>query len=123
VSGDGRRALRVAELVRARFAEAARRKLDDPKLAGLTISDVRISDDLSVVDIRVRFAGVDAEPERRRLLAKLKRVLPVLRRSILESIELRRAPELRVHHDDGADAAERVQKLLAEIDAERRGDK
>lgn len=122
MSGDGRRALRVAEVIRARFAEAARRKLDDPKMAGLVVTDLQISDDLSIVDIRVRFMGVESEVERRRLLRKLQRVLPVLRRSVLDRLELRRAPELRLHHDDGAEAAQRVDQLLREIDSERRGD-
>lgn len=122
MSGDGRRALRVAEVIRARFAEAARRKLDDPKMAGLVVTDLQISDDLSIVDIRVRFMGVESEVERRRLLRKLQRVLPVLRRSVLDRLELRRAPELRLHHDDGAEAAQRVDQLLREIESERRGD-
>lgn len=122
MTGDGRRALRVAELVRARFAEAARRKLDDPKLGGLVVSDVRISPDLSVVDLVVRFAGVDAEPERQKLLSKLRRALPALRRIVLDRLELRRAPELRVHLDQGQEAATRVDELLREIEAERRGD-
>lgn len=118
---EGRRALRVAELVRARFAEAARRKLDDPKLASLVVLDVRISPDLSVVDLVVRFAGVDAEAERQRLLGKLKRALPALRRMVLDRLDLRRAPELRLHLDHGTEASDRVEQLLREIEAERRG--
>lgn len=120
MSESGRRALRVGELVRARFAEAVQRELHDPKLAGLVVSDVRVTDDLSLVHIRVRFMGVEAPEERRVLMRRLKRVLPRLRRSMLDKLELRRVPELRLHHDDGGDAAERVDQLLREIEEERK---
>jgi len=113
--GDGRRALRVAELIRARFAEAARRRLDDPRLAGLVVSRVHVSDDLSVVDVGVRFLGVDVPDERRRLVDRLRRALPALRRSLVSGIELRRVPSFRVHYDEGEDARERVETLLHEI--------
>lgn len=113
--GDGRRALRVAELIRPRFAEAARRRLDDPKLAGLVVTRVEVSDDLSVVDIGVRFLGVDAVDERRRLVDRLRKALPVLRRTLLEGLDLRRVPTIRVHYDEGEDARSRVESLLHEI--------
>lgn len=120
MSRDGRRSLRVAELVRARFADVVRQKLGDPKLSALVVSDVSVSDDLSIVDIRVRFLGIEAEEERRRLMQRLRKVLPVLRRVMLAGIELRRAPELRVHHDDGQESAKRVDELLREIEEEKR---
>jgi ribosome-binding factor A len=120
VSEDGRRALRVAGLVRARFAEAVKRELHDPRLSGLVVSDVQISDDLALVHIRVRFLGVEDATERRVLMTRLKRVLPRLRRSMLEKLELRRMPELRVHFDEGGDAAQRVDELLREIEEEKK---
>lgn len=117
---SGRRSLRVAGLVRARFVEAARRELGDPKLAGLVVSDVRITDDLSLVHVSVRFLGVDSPDERKVLFRKLVRALPRLRRSMLDKLELRRVPELRVHLDEGGDAAQRVEELLREIEEERK---
>ena len=120
MSEAGRRALRVAGLVRARFVEATRRELADPKLSGLVVSDVRITDDLSLVHVSVRFLGVESVDERRLLLRKLIRVLPRLRRSMLDKLELRRVPELRLHLDEGGDAAQRVEELLKEIEEERK---
>jgi ribosome-binding factor A len=110
--------LRVAQLARAEFANAVRRRIDDPKLASLVIRDVAVSDDLSVVDISVRFVGVEAEAERTRLFGRLKRAMPRLTREVVPRLELRRAPELRVHLDTGEDAAQRVAELLREIEEE-----
>ena len=122
--GDGRRALRVAELIRARFAETARKKLDDPKLAGLVVSRVEVSDDLSVVDIGVRFLTEQTAEERRRLVDRLRRALPMLRRDLLSGLDLRRVPNVRVHYDGGEDARERIESLLHEIakDDKSKGD-
>lgn len=117
---DGRRALRVAELIRSRFAEAVKRELHDPRLAGLVVSDVRITDDLSLVHIRVRFLESEGAEAQKQLMTRLKRVLPRLRRSMLEKLELRRIPELRVHYDEGGDAAHRVDELLREIEDDRK---
>src|SRR5690606_6415797 len=112
--------LRLNELVRDRLAALIRRELDDPAFAALVITDVRVSDDASVADIGVRFLGIDAEPERRRLLQRLRRVAPRLRRLLGSELALRRTPELRFHFDTGQDAAARVDELLREIRNEPR---
>lgn len=111
----GRRGLRVAEIARAEFTRAALRRIDDPRLQTLTVVNVSVPDDLSLVDIGVRFAGVESPEEQRKLVAKLQRALPRLAREIVPRLELRRAPALRVHYDSGVDATRRVEELLHEI--------
>ncbi|MFO7181800.1 MAG: 30S ribosome-binding factor RbfA [Pseudomonadota bacterium] len=120
MSRDNRRGLRLNELVRDRLAALIRRELDDPAFAALVITAVRVSDDASVADIGVRFLGIDAEPERRRLLQRLLRVAPRLRRLLGSELGLRRTPELRFRFDTGEDAAARVDELLREIRNEPR---
>lgn len=120
MSRDNRRGLRLNELVRDRLAALIRRELDDPAFAALVITAVRVSDDASVADIGVRVLGIDAEPERRRLLQRLLRVAPRLRRLLGSELGLRRTPELRFRFDTGEDAAARVDELLREIRNEPR---
>jgi ribosome-binding factor A len=111
----GRRGLRVGEIARAEFTRAVTRRIDDPRLQTLTVVKVSVTDDLAVIDIGVRFAGVDSAEEQKKLLAKLTRALPRLVREILPRLELRRAPSFRLHYDSGADATRRVEELLHEI--------
>ena len=111
----GRRGLRVAEIARAEFTRAVLRRIDDPRLQTLTVVNVSVSDDLAVIDIGVRFAGVESPEEQRKLLGKLQRALPRLVREIVPRLELRRAPLLRLHYDSGEDATRRVEELLHEI--------
>lgn len=115
MSRDGRRSLRVAEIARAELASAVRRRLDDPGFALLVVTRVTVSDDLSVFDFGVRFSGISAPEERNRLYQRLKRALPRLQREVVPRLSLRRAPMLRIHLDEGEDAAQRVEEILAEI--------
>ena len=111
----GRRGLRVGEIARAEFTRAVLRRIDDPRLSTLTVVNVSVTDDLALIDIGVRFAGVDSPDEQRKLVAKLTRALPRLVREVIPRLELRRAPSFRLHYDSGVDATRRVEELLHEI--------
>jgi ribosome-binding factor A len=117
-SQDGRRSLRVAEIARAEFTRALLRRIDDPRLRTAMVANVKVSDDLSVVDIGVRFPGVESEPEQHKLVKKLSRALPRLTREIIPRLELRRVPLIRLHYDAGEDRSRRVEELLRKIDEE-----
>jgi ribosome-binding factor A len=117
-NNDGRRGLRLAELVRERLAGVVRRELDDPRLSLLVVTRVRVSEDLSYIDVGARFLGVEDARERAALLKRLSRAAHRLRRVLGSELELRKTPELRFHHDEGQDAAQRVDELLQEIEKE-----
>jgi ribosome-binding factor A len=114
-NNDGRRGLRLAELVRERLAGVVRRELDDPRLSLLVVTRIKVSEDLSYIDVGARFLGVDDERERNALLKRLGRAAHRLRKAIGTELELRKTPELRFHYDEGQDAAHRVDELLQEI--------
>lgn len=118
--GDGRRGKRVAELVRAHFADLVRRELDDPALAAVVVTEVEVTADLSIASIHVRLLAGDSEQARKRLLARLRRASNLLRRALAPRLALRKAPELRFYYDDGHDAARRVEELLGEIERDKR---
>jgi len=112
---DGRRILRLADLVRERLAGVIRRELDDPQLSLLVVTRIKVSEDLSYIDVGTRFLGVDDEPQRQKLLTRLTRAAHRVRRALGTELELRKTPELRFHLDTGQDAALRVDELLGEI--------
>jgi len=117
-SQDGRRSLRVAEIARAEFARAVQRRIDDPRLRGVMVANVKVSDDLQVIDIGVRFSGTQAAEEQEKLVKKLARAMPRLTREITPRLELRRVPTWRLHYDAGLDRTRRVEELLQEIKAD-----
>jgi ribosome-binding factor A len=113
---QGRRSRRVAETLRVRLAEALGRELADPRLASLVITNVTVSEDLSVARVYVRLlAGDEEHAQRRSTLRTLQRATGRLRRLVAPRLRLRRAPELRFEYDTGHDAARRVEELLQQI--------
>jgi len=116
MTGEGRRAQRVAHEIHAHLSSVLARELDDPKLAGLVITTVDVPDDLSLARISVRLLSGDEDPKlRSAALAHLDRASGRLRRGVGAMLGLRRVPELRFQYDSGHDAERRVGELLGEI--------
>jgi len=116
VASDGRRPARVAERVRDVLAEVLGRVVNDPRLRGLTVTNVEITDDLRMVRVGVRTLETDvSEARRKEILKGLERALGVIRRELTARAQLRYAPELRFHYDAGGEAQTRIDELLAEI--------
>jgi ribosome-binding factor A len=119
VSNDGRRTQRVAELIKTHVVDLLR-DLDDQRLSLLVITDVRLSDDLSIATLSVRsLQDVDDERARRSLMRALRHAERRVRRGLAGRIEMKRLPELRFHYDVGQDHARRVEELLREIEDEK----
>jgi ribosome-binding factor A len=122
MSDDNRRIERVAGLVRLHVTELMRRELGDPELSTLVVTSVEITKDLSIARILVRsLASEDDAQGRQKLMRRLRKVVPRLRRALAPRLELRRLPELRFEFDTGGDANARVAELLAEISREPKG--
>jgi ribosome-binding factor A len=89
----------------------------DPRLTMVSISRVEMSDDLGFARIYVR-GDLAGTADKKDLLRALEGASGRLRGILGRSLGLRRAPELRFVWDDGAEAAERVDRILEEIRAE-----
>lgn len=86
--------------------------LSDPRLTGVAITRIELTDDLSYARIYVRSSlGGDERALMRGLTAATGR----LRADVSQQLQLRRAPELRFFYDRGVEHAERVDELLREI--------
>ena len=114
-----RRTKRIAQLIRDHVARYLVSEVGDKRLSQVVVSDVRISDDLSIAWISVRLLlspGTDAE--RTKCVKQLQLLAGRLRKSLAPTLSLRRVPELRFAFDDGVDAQHRVEEILREIDTE-----
>jgi ribosome-binding factor A len=95
--------------------------LNDPGLAGLVVTDVTVSDDLSQARIGVRRLVDDGqEASRRRLIERLSHAQGRLRGLLGPRLDLRRVPALHFYFDAGPDKRHRVDELLREIDLENK---
>jgi ribosome-binding factor A len=116
--GEVKRATRVAERVREEMAWLITREVRDPRVAGVIVSRVEMTDDLKMARVYVRLLeGGDAEPA----LEGLKRTSSMLRREVTKKVGLRYAPELRFFYDDGLDKTTRIEELLEEVKRDAKG--
>ncbi len=115
----GMRANRVAARVQEELATQLR-SLSDPRLQGIFVSRVEMTDDLQVAKVYVRHeqAGELSPGARKSLLRGFEAASGRLRKEIARAVALRRAPELRFIYDAGQDSAHRVEEILREIRAD-----
>lgn len=113
-AGPSQRQLRAGELVRHALVEILREEdLQDEALAGvsLTVTEVRMSPDLKHAVCFIEPLGGARAAE---VTAALNRTARFLRGRLGHAIELRFTPDLKFVHDESFDAAEKMNRLLAE---------
>lgn len=118
----GMRSSRVAARVQEELAVLLR-SLSDPRLQGIFVSRVEMTDDLQTAKVYVRHeqAGELSKPQQKTLLKGFDAASGRLRKEVAKAVALRRAPELRFIYDSGQDSAHRVEEILREIRAEGDG--
>jgi ribosome-binding factor A len=107
---DERRTLRVAEAVREELTELIGFELDDPRLAGVEVTDVQISHDARHANVKIAVRG--DERAQNQALAALEHAGGYLRRELASRLQLRHVPELHFDRDKNPDVESRVDFLL-----------
>lgn len=114
--GDVKRATRVGEGLREELSSLLQRDVRDPRLVGVLVSRVTVTDDLRSARVFVRLLqGGDDEERRDEALAGLLRASGMLRREVTRRLGLRHAPELKFHYDEAQDHVDRIEQLLEEV--------
>jgi len=112
-----RRPERVADILREEISQIVGYELEDPRLTMVTVTDVRMSDNLR--DANVFITVVGDEEEHRLALAALRKAAPYVRKQLGLSLNLPRTPEIHFLRDSVEQKAERVEQLLRQIEQER----
>jgi len=108
-----RRPEKVAELVREEVMQIVGYELDDPRVATVTVTDVRMTDNLRDARVYVIVAGT--EEEKLTALQALRHAAPYVRRQLGTVLNLRYTPEIHFMRDMVEETAERVDELLVQI--------
>ena len=115
-----KRAARVAGLLKEEISKIIQFELKDPRLGFVTVTAVRLTDDLR--DARI-FCGILGEdPERKETLEVLAHAAPFIRREVGTRCRLRYAPILTFQLDETAEKAARIDQLLRESTRPGAGD-
>lgn len=105
-----KRAYRVGQLVQQELGRMLIEGIKDPRVGFVTVTRVKLTDDLRQGHINVSILGT---PEvRESSLKGLRAAAGYLRRELSHRLQLRFAPHLVFDHDDSLDHAQRVDDLL-----------
>jgi ribosome-binding factor A len=110
MDGDGRRPERVAEMVLRELSLMLLRDLRDPRLRGITLTRVRITDDLR--HGRVFFSHLEGHVHAAKAVKGFQSASGFIRRQVGRALGLRYTPELEFEFDPGPESAARVDQLL-----------
>lgn len=114
------RASRLNEQFKREISAILARKVRDPRIGPLIVTDVRVTADLWVA--RVFFRLLDKERDRDGVLEGLEAASSFVRKELGKVLKIRRIPELRFQYDKTLDSAIRIEEVLREVLSEDDGD-
>ena len=113
MKGRGDRPARVGERIREELSLLLMRKVNDPGLSPVTVTEVSVTPDLRIA--HVNYSALVAPEERPAVAKALRRSSGFLRRELGHLLGLRYAPELQFHYDDSFDRGARIDAILRDI--------
>lgn len=116
-----RRPEKVAERLRIEISEIVGYELDDPRVLGVTVTEVRVADNLRDAKVFILVEGDEAETLT--ALSALHHAAPYIRKQVAFALDLRHAPVLHFARDTVEERANRIEGVLAEINMETTKDK
>lgn len=107
------RAERLAESLREVITEIVGYELEDPRLEAVTVTDVRVAENLRNANVYVVVEG--DEDEIKETMRALGRAATYVRQQVALNLDLRYAPQLHFARDTVEENAARVEALLENI--------
>ena len=108
-----RRPERLAETLREEIAEVVGFELDDPRVEMVTVTDVKVSDDLRDAKVYVLVDG--SEDEVQKALKALQHAAIFVRQQVAMNLSMRFAPHLHFVRDTAEENASRVNSILSDL--------
>lgn len=109
------RVLKLADQIKAIVAEMLQRRIKDPRLGFVTITDVRLTGDTRDATVFYTVLGEDADL--RATEAALTSATGVIRSEVAKQLGLRFAPTITFVADAVPESARQIEELLAEARA------
>jgi ribosome-binding factor A len=107
------RVQRIAERIREELSEILLYQTTDPRLAGVSVTDVTVDRELAYAKIYV--STVEGSVRKDEVLSGLEHAAGFFRSQLSQRIELRTFPQLRFKWDPTPERAERIEDLFAQL--------
>lgn len=104
---------RMSERIRQILSELLLREIGDPRLQGITVTEVKLDNEMMYADVYVNALGEEERaPE---VLAGLKSANGFLRREVGKRVRIRNTPFLHFHWDTTLERAEKMNRLIDQL--------
>jgi ribosome-binding factor A len=110
------RSNRIGDQIQKELGEIISRKIKDPRVGFVTVTDVRVTGDLQQATVYITSLG--NEKERQATLDALVKATGFIRTEIGQRIRLRRTPELLFEYDASVEYGNKIEELLRSIHKE-----
>ncbi len=107
---------RIGERLREELSVMVVMEISDPRLSGISITDVTVDREFTFADIYV--SAVEGHERAAEILAGLNHASGYLRKTLAERVDLRIFPRLRFHWDPTPEKADHIERLIANLHAE-----
>lgn len=104
---------RIEDRIKQVLSNLIIQRVNDPRLAGVYVNDVKVDRELAYADIYV--SAVEGIERSREVLEGCEHAKSFFRHELAAGIDLRTFPKLRFHWDPTPEHADHIEKLLAEI--------
>ena len=109
---------RIGDRIRQEISEMlVRQELQDPRLSGVSITDVKVDRELAFASIYV--SALEGSERSNEILQGFESASSYIRKMLAMRIELRSFPRLRFFWDPTPERADRIEQLLATIRGEQ----
>jgi ribosome-binding factor A len=109
-----KRSERVSDQMKQEIADILMRKLKDPRVGFVTVTDVAVADDLRNATVYVSIYGSDAEKQAS--LKGLRSAAAFIRSELGKRMRMRYLPELLFRFDATVERGAHIMELLREIE-------
>jgi ribosome-binding factor A len=110
------RTVRIAERIRDELSELLLKDIQDPRLKGVSITDVEVDRELAYATIF--FSSIEGSTRAAEIQEAFEHAKGFLRSELSKRIELRAFPRLRFKFDPTLERAEKIENLFASIEKE-----
>jgi len=110
------RANRIGEQMKKELSDIIGRKLKDPRIGFVTVTDVRVTGDLQQAKVYITVLG--DEEQKKNTLKGLAKAKGFIRSEIGQRIRLRKTPEIIFEIDESTDYGNRIESIIRQISDE-----
>ena len=107
---------RIAERIQEELSEIFLHDIADPRLEGISVTDVQVDRELAFANIYV--SAVEGSSRSDEVMDGLQHAKGFLRYELSQRIQLRTFPQLRFHWDPTFERAERIEQLISSLQEE-----